>query len=997
MKKNILFLSFFLLNMCLFSQTYLINKNYCIVTSNAYLIVNGHLNNESNGNLNLTGANSNVIVQNNLTNNGSINSYGIIDLYGDWINNSTCTHNNTSYVYLKGANQTIGGNASTTFYNLYLEGTGTKTLGINQTVDGTLDLKDRELATQSYTMNVSNASTSAIQRTTGFVSSTVGGGLARSTNSTSTYLYPVGVSGKYRPAEITPSSTSSATFKVRMANGDATSEGYNRNNKAADVCDVNSSFFHIMQRTSGSINANIKVYYDNSTDGSWDKVGYWSSNLWNNYSGSSTSSGSPLYYGSANNVNLASSTPIALTKNAPIITASASPSSICVGESTILTVTGADNYTWSNGMNSATITVTPSNTTSYTVTGYSGGCTGTAIVTVTVNQLPTISLTANPNTLCLGSSSVLTATGADTYNWSHGIGSSGSTITVTPTENTTYIVTGTSTEGCTNTATITIAVNPIPNVTAFANPNNICIGGSSTLSASGANTYNWSNGMSGASITVTPNSTTTYTVTGMSTAGCTNTTTVTVIISTTIDVTANANPSSICEGASSILNAGGGDTYTWSNGMNSATITVTPSNTTSYTVTGYSGGCTGTAIVTVTVNQLPTISLTANPNTLCLGSSSVLTATGADTYNWSHGIGSSGSTITVTPTGNITYIVTGTSTEGCTNTASVSITVNPNPTINITCAQTTICKGESVILNAIGADNYSWSHGMGSNATITVTPNNTTTYSVTGTNEYGCTNSANITITVLPNADATIKPVTPLCDNLSTITLNATDSGGVWSGNGIINQVLGTFSPSLAGAGTHIITYMIMGQCGDTATTEVIVYESPTAIAYATDETCIDANDGIAWVITTGGTAPYTYLWSNNYILDTITNLAPGEYYVTVRDFHNCFDTDTVIIKEGTEDCYITHVYVPNIFSPNDKDNPENEYLMVYGKGIKTIDFKIFDRWGNEVFHTTDVNEGWDGTYKGKPALVGDYTYILKVSFISKPDEILKGHIYLIR
>ncbi|MBK6934415.1 MAG: hypothetical protein IPH17_04940 [Bacteroidales bacterium] len=470
------------------------------------------------------------------------------------------------------------------------------------------------------------------------------------------------------------------------------------------------------------------MYYDNSTDGSWDK---WDIGV------VISSSGSPLYYGSANNVNLASSTPIALTKNAPIITASASPSSICVGESTILTVTGADNYTWSNGMNSATITVTPSNTTSYTVTGYSGGCTGTAIVTVTVNQLPTISLTANPNTLCLGSSSVLTATGADTYNWSHGIGSSGSTITVTPTENTTYIVTGTSTEGCTNTATITIAVNPIPNVTAFANPNNICIGGSSTLSASGANTYNWSNGMSGASITVTPNSTTTYTVTGMSTAGCTNTTTVTVIISTTIDVTANANPSSICEGASSILNAGGGDTYTWSNGMNSATITVTPSNTTSYTVTGYSGGCTGTAIVTVTVNQLPTISLTANPNTLCLGSSSVLTATGADTYNWSHGIGSSGSTITVTPTGNITYIVTGTSTEGCTNTASVSITVNPNPTINITCAQTTICKGESVILNAIGADNYSWSHGMGSNATITVTPNNTTTYSVTGTNEYG--------------------------------------------------------------------------------------------------------------------------------------------------------------------------------------------------------------------------------------------------------------------
>jgi gliding motility-associated-like protein len=90
-------------------------------------------------------------------------------------------------------------------------------------------------------------------------------------------------------------------------------------------------------------------------------------------------------------------------------------------------------------------------------------------------------------------------------------------------------------------------------------------------------------------------------------------------------------------------------------------------------------------------------------------------------------------------------------------------------------------------------------------------------------------------------------------------------------------------------------------------------------------------------------------------------------------------------------------VYVPNIFSPNDKDNPENEYLMVYGKGIKTIDFTIFDRWGNEVFHSTDINIGWDGTYKGKPALVGDYTYILKVKYFNKPDEILRGHVYLVR
>ncbi|HOV54601.1 MAG TPA: gliding motility-associated C-terminal domain-containing protein [Bacteroidales bacterium] len=1073
--KKIIFLlelGLFLMSINLFSQAYLINTNYCIVSNHTYLIVNGHLNNQSSGNLYLTGTNSNVIIQNNITNNGTINSYGIIDLYGDWINNSTYTHNNTSYVYLKGANQNIGGSTTTTFYNLYLQGTGVKTLGNNQNVDGTLNLNDRELATQNYTMTVNNPLVASVQRTTGFVSSTVGGGLARATNSTSTYLYPVGVSGKYRPADITPSSTSSATFKVRMANGDASGEGYNRNNKAADVCDVNSSFFHIMQRTSGSINANIKVYYDNSTDGSWDKVGNWNGSLWNNYTGSSTSSGSPLYYGIANNVSLSSSTPIALTKNAPVLTASASPSSICSGSSTTLSASGASTYSWTDGTNNYTgnsinvsptsnttytvtgtigtcsatatvsvtvnpspsltvnatpssicqgnnatlsasgastyswtdgtnnytgnnVTVTPTLNTTYTVTGTIGTCSATATVSVTVNAAPSLTVNATDNQLCTGESATLTANGANTYNWSHSLGS-GSSKTVSPTSTTTYTVTGTTAEGCSNTASISITVNPVPNVSANASPNTICIGGSSTLSASGANTYLWSNGSSGASITVSPNSTTTYTVIGASTAGCTNTATITVYVSTTINITANANPSSICEGASSILSASGADTYNWSNSMNLSTITVTPTNTTSYTVTGYSGGCTGTATVSVTVNPLPTMIASANPSSICYNEVTTLTASGANNYSWSHSLGT-GSNVTVTPTTNTTYTVTGTNIYNCSNTASVSVVVNPIPTVNITASSTTICQGDQTILTATGADSYSWYHGLGTNNIITVSPSSTTTYTVVGTNTAGCSATASIAITVNPNADATINPIDPLCDNQEQITLTAHTSGGLWSGTGITNQVLGTFSPAIAGTGTHAITYMISGMCGDTATTEISIYDSPDATAYATDETCIDANDGIAWVEVTGGTPPYAFLWSTYHTLDSIANLAPGEYYVTANDFHNCSDKDTVLIKPGTEDCYITHIYVPNIFSPDDKGNPENEYLRVYGKGIKSIDFKIFDRWGNEVFHTTDINLGWDGTYKGEPALTGDYTYILKVSYTKKPDDIIKGHIYLIR
>ena len=1223
MKKFIflLELGLFLMSINLFSQAYLINTNYCIVSNNAYLIVNGYLNNQSSGNFYLTGTNSNVIVQNNITNNGTINSYGIIDLYGDWINNSTYTHNNTSYVYLKGANQNLGGSTTTTFYNLYLQGSGVKTLGNNQNVDGTLNLNDRELATQNYTITVNNPLVASVQRTTGFVSSTVGGGLARATNSTSTYLYPVGSSGKYRPADITPSSTTASIYKVRMANVDASSEGYNRNNKASDICEVNPSFFHIMQQTSGtSNNANIKVYYDNTIDGSWDKVGNWNGSLWNNYTGSSTSSGSPLYYGSVNNISLSSSTPIALTKNAPVLTASASPSSICSGSSTTLSASGASTYSWTDGTNnysgnsitvtptsnttytvtgtigtcsatatvsvtvnpapsltvnatpssicqgnsatlsasgastyswtdgtnnysgnsitvtptsnttytvtgtigtcsataavtvtvnpspsltvnatpssicqgnnailsasgantyswtdgtnnysgnsitvtptsnttytvtgtigtcSATaavtvtvnpspsltvnatpssicqgnnailsasgantyswtdgtnnysgnsITVTPTSNTTYTVTGTIGTCSATATVSVTVNATPTLTVNATDNQLCTGESATLTANGANTYNWSHSLGS-GSSKTVSPTSTTTYTVTGISAEGCSNTASISITVNPVPNVSANASPNTICIGGSSTLSASGANTYSWSNGSSGASITVSPSSTTTYTVTGTSTAGCTNTATVTVNVSTTINITANANPSSICEGASSILSANGADTYNWSNSMNLSTITVTPTNTTSYTVTGYSGGCTGTATVSVTVNPLPTVIASANPSSICYNEVTTLTASGANNYSWSHSLGT-GSSVTVAPTTNTTYTVTGTNIYNCSNTASVSIVVNPIPTVNITASSTTLCQGDETILTATGAESYSWSHGLGTNNIITVSPSSTTTYTVVGTNTAGCSATASIAITVNPNADATINPIDPLCDNQGQITLTAHTSGGLWSGTGITNQVLGTFSPAIAGTGTHTITYMISGMCGDTATTEISIYDSPDATAYATDETCIDANDGIAWVEVTGGTPPYAFLWSTYHTLDSIANLAPGEYYVTATDFHNCSDKDTVLIKPGTEDCYITHIYVPNIFSPNDKGNPENEHLRVYGKGIKTIDFILFDRWGNEVFHSTDINMGWDGTYKGEPALTGDYTYVIKVDYLNGNNETLKGHIYLLR
>jgi gliding motility-associated-like protein len=386
----------------------------------------------------------------------------------------------------------------------------------------------------------------------------------------------------------------------------------------------------------------------------------------------------------------------------------------------------------------------------------------------------------------------------------------------------------------------------------------------------------------------------------------------------------------------------------------------------------------------------------ADPTSICEGETSTLTADGASTYSWSHSLGS-GSSKTVAPSITTIYSVTGTSTAGCTNTASVTVTVNLLPTVTASADPTSICEGEISTLTAGGASNYSWSHSLGSGAIKTVTPNSTTTYTVTGTNTEGCTGTTTVSVTVNPNADATINPVGNLCDNQSLIILTAATPGGLWSGEGITIPSTGAFSPANVGTGTYTITYMISGQCGDTATIDITVYSSPEVTAYATDESCFNGNDGQAWVEVTNGTPPYTYLWNTYHTISNLNDLAPGVYHVTVTDTHNCSDRDTVIINPGIGDCYQTHIYVPNIFAPDGRGNAENEYLRVYGKGIKDLDFKIFDRWGNEVFHTTDINVGWDGTYKGQPALAGDYTYMLRVTYYNGNNESLKGHIYLIR
>lgn len=351
---------------------------------------------------------------------------------------------------------------------------------------------------------------------------------------------------------------------------------------------------------------------------------------------------------------------------------------ICSGNSTTLTASGATTYSWNTGATTNTVSVAPTVTTIYTVTGTTGGCANTKTITITVNTTPTVAV--NNATICSGTSTVLTASGASTYSWN--TGATTNTISVSPSSTTIYTVTGTS-NGCSNTKTVSVTVKTTPTVT--VNSPTICAGQTTTLTATGATTYSWNTSATTNSISVNPTSTTNYTVTG-TTNGCSNTKTTTVTVNPSPTVTAVANPTSICVGQTSTLTVSGATTYSWNTGVITSTISVSPSATTVYTVTGTTSSCSSSATVAIIVGPAtPTITASTSSVNACSGGSATLTAIGATNYTWTPG-GINTSTAVVTPTAAIIYTLSGSYGSGC-NTATTTLLVNP--IISTLCCSTT--------------------------------------------------------------------------------------------------------------------------------------------------------------------------------------------------------------------------------------------------------------------------------------------------------------------
>ena len=552
--------------------------------------------------------------------------------------------------------------------------------------------------------------------------------------------------------------------------------------------------------------------------------------------------------------------------------------SICVGQTATLAVTGASSYTWSTGSNASSVSVSPTSGTTYTVTGASAlGCqaASAASLAVTVFSLPVLSV-SGANTLCVGQSIVLTANGASTYSWSNT--TNGATTTVSPSSTTTYTLGGTSAQGCVGVpATYAVTAYSLP-VLSITGTNTLCVGSSVVLTANGANTYSWSTSQTTGSITVSPVVNTTYSLTGLSSNGCSGNTAVVTVTANALPTVAVAGTTLICQGQTTTLTASGANSYAWSGGPATAAYTVAPSATTNYTVIGTSvAGCTSNAVRSVSVQPAITVSI-AGSNTLCAGQTVTLTASGATTYTWSNNANTT--TIAVTPAATTAYTVQGVN-GVCAASAVRNLTVNPNPTVSIT-GTTALCTGSTVSLTVNGATSYSWSNNATTTA-VAVSPTANATYSVIGSFSTGCAGSASTSITVFSLPVISVSGNSFICVGDTTVLQANGASTYVWNTSATTSTISQT--PSTTTSYTAIGTNS--NGCVNAAALTVTVNALPTIVFSGNTPICAGNSS------TVSASGANTYTWNSgtngNTVVITPTVLAGYvQYSVAATSTANC-------------------------------------------------------------------------------------------------------------
>jgi len=683
-------------------------------------------------------------------------------------------------------------------------------------------------------------------------------------------------------------------------------------------------------------------------------------------------------------------------------------------------------YQWNNGQTTQSVSGLAAGNYFVTTTD-NNGCTNVQNIFIGQPTQVVLSIFSLTNVSCYGGSNG-TATAVTyggvapyTYMWNNGQTS----VIATGLSAGNYIVTVLDNNGCTMMTSVNI--NEPSALSSSMNSANVkCFGGNNGIAAvtvSGGTSpyyYSWNNGATTSQISnLTSQS---YSVIITDANGCTQTNTVLITQPALLTASINNVQNVSCflgSNGSASANVNGGTlpyTYLWNNGQTTQTAAGLPAGNYSVTITD-ANGCTAVNIVSITQPNAILVTITPD-DTICPNQNTTITANASGgtppfTYLWQPN-NAFGNSQTVNPNTNTTYTAIITDANGCTATNTTTLYIyNMNMAVSMN-ASPSICVGQTATLSAAATGNnigsYYWSNNLGNGTgPYAVSPNTTTTYSVTVTNICGATATAAATIVVHPLPQINIPPQNGVSCDIVTLQFSDTNSANngstyIWNFGDGNSSTQANPSHNYMQSGNYMVNVTVTSQYGCSSTSQVncsvIVFPSPDAdfTSNPSLETSIinpdfrffdqSSNTTIwSWDF---GDGTYSSLQNPNH-----TYAETGIYTVKLITQNNdgCIDSIIKTVEVKPEFTF----YIPNTFTPN------GDHLndVFSGKGIEITEFEmlIFDRWGNQIFKTNDLNTGWDGrANEGVEIAQQDvYVYKIKLRDFEKREHNYAGQVNLIK
>ncbi|HEV7333261.1 MAG TPA: gliding motility-associated C-terminal domain-containing protein [Flavisolibacter sp.] len=440
----------------------------------------------------------------------------------------------------------------------------------------------------------------------------------------------------------------------------------------------------------------------------------------------------------------------------------------------------------------------------------------------------------------------------------------------------------------------------------------------------------------------------------------------------------------LCPGNTIRLNAGKGyASYRWQDNRTDSVYTVTKPGLYYLTATDI---CGGEYKDSITITAAPPIPFDMGPDrTKCNGDTLHLSAPdGFLNYSWRNNYNISSTTgvsVVVNPLVDTAYYIKAEKTPGCFAYDTVRVKVFHSPPINLG-GDVRFCAGDSVRFDAgTGFLSYWWSGGQ---TTRQIMAKAAGTYSVTGTTADGCKSTDTIRVLpVYPLPQVGLNQENSLCEGESK-TLNPGNFAAYQWSNGSTGP-----SFTVTATGTYAVTVTDGNGCKGSDTTHITTIH-PLPQGFLPADTAICSYGSLVLKSTTDFTR---YTWSNGAGAKAITITLPGQYWLEVTDNRGCRGRDTVVVNP--KDC-LSGFYVPSAFSPNGDGRNDLFRPLLFGN-VKRYRFTVYNRWGQVIFQSTELQKGWNGKLAGVALETGVFVWTCTYQLEGEAPQTEKGTVTLIR